>query len=449
MIALLGLDHRKSSVETRGRLSFSGETLAYALRELHARPEVDELVILSTCNRTELYLATADPDAATLAARTFLATAHARSVSGLGSPSPVATRAPTELDIALYEHQGLAAVNHLYHVAAGLRSMVIGEAQILGQTREALASAEGQGTCGEELRAVFTSALQVGKKVRAETGISRNDASVASVAVHAARSHFGSLAGASVVLVGAGRTNELIARLLREEAIGSLTIVNRNLASAQNLAARFNAAAATLDALPRVARDADALICATAAPHSVVTVGMLTPRATTRPLLIVDLAVPADVSDDVRGAPGVTLLTLDSLHDLPGSALEDPELAMSARGHQAEIADAERLIEATLRDYTRGRTLRLAAPGIAALRQHVDASQERELAQALAQLPDLTAQERAIIERFGARLVDKMFHHLVRQIRTLAEYDEIPPEITMRVLTQLFTRGEPRRPDSD
>lgn len=440
MIALLGLDHRRAGIETRGRLSLAGDALTVALRDLRRRSGIDEIVILSTCNRTELYLATADPDAAVNAARQYLEVASTR------DPHPnhpgVALVSP-ELESALYTQYGLDAVAHLCHVAAGLRSMVIGEAQILGQTRDALASAEAASACGEELRAAFVSALHVGKRVRGETGISRNDASVASVALHAARAHIGALAGKSAVLVGAGRTNELVAGLLRGAGVGSLTIANRHLDSAQALAARFGAGAVALDRAYDAIRDADLLISATAAPYTVITPAMIAPRPPSRPLLVVDLAVPADVAPEIGGAPGVTLINLDTLHDLPGNALDEVEFAAALLGHQRDIEDAERIIAEMLREYTKARTLRLAAPGIAALRRHVDTSQEQELARALAQLPDLSDHEREVIERFGARLVDKMFHHLVRRIRTLAEYDEIPPETTMRVLSQLFTRGEP------
>lgn len=438
MIALLGLDHLRAGIEMRGRLSLSGDALTAALRELHGRSGIDEIVILSTCNRTELYLATADSDAALNAARTYLETASSR--AWLTNHPGVAVTS-SELHTALYMRNGLEAVAHLHHVAAGLRSMVIGESQILGQTRDALANAEAAATCGEELRAAFTSALQVGKRVRAETGISRNDASVASVALHAARARIGALANKSVTLVGAGRTNELVAGLLRDAGVRALTIANRHLASAQALAARFGATAVALDAASDAIRDADLLMSATAAPYVVITPEMIAPREPSRPLLVVDLAVPADVARGVGELPWVTVINLDTLHDLPGNALDEPEFAGAVRSHQPDIDAAERIIEAMLREYTKARAVRLAAPGIAALRRHVDASQEQELARALAQLPNLSAEERTVVERFAARLVDKMFHHLVRRIRTLAEYDEIPPETTMRVLSQLFTRG--------
>jgi glutamyl-tRNA reductase len=448
MLLMLGLDHRRASVEARGRLSFTGEALTDALVTLRGRHEVSEAAILSTCNRTELYLATRRPETVAAEALQFLHDAATRAERIASPVSPAATREAIRLEEAIYTAYGLDVVDHLYHVAAGLRSMVIGEAQILGQVREALSIAETQRTAGEELRAAFTGAIQAGKRVRAETGISRADASVAGLAVHAARAELGDLADKTITLVGAGRTNQLSAQLLSQEGIRRLLIANRHVESARTLAEQSGGTSLALDDLGDAISQSDALICATAAPYPVISGSVIAPRDASHPLLIIDLAVPADVTSDVGALPGVRLLTLDTLRELPSSSMDDPAIASALLGHQADIEDAERIIARMLREYTKAQTVRLAAPGIAALRQHVDRSEEQELARALAQLEHLSARDRAIVERFGARLVDKMFHHLVRRIRTLAEYDEIPPETTMRVLAQLFADPQANEPDT-
>jgi glutamyl-tRNA reductase len=442
MLVMLGLDHRKASVEARGRLSFTGSALIEALNALNAQREIDEVVILSTCNRTEIYLASANPDAATATALRFLHETAERTARSKPANTTLSTLDAVQLEAAIYTARGLDAVAHLFHVATGLRSMVIGEAQILGQVRDALAVAETCQTVGEELRAIFTGAIQTGKRVRTETGISRADVSVAGLAIHAARAQLKSLAGKTVTLVGAGRTNELSAQILRNEGVAQLLIANRHIESARALAARTEATPLSFEEISDAIAKSDLLICATAASYPVISDTMITPREDDHPLLIIDLAVPADVAVDVSAHSGVTLITLDTLRDLPGSALEDPTVAAALQGHQADLEDAERIIEHMLREYAKNQTLRMAAPGIAALRRHVDKSEQQELAKALAQLAHLSDQERAVVERFGARLVDKMFHHLVRRIRTLGEYDEIPPETTMRVLAQLFTETE-------
>lgn len=448
MLLMLGLDHRRASVEARGRLNFTSEALTDALVTLSGRRDIGEAVILSTCNRTELYIATTRPETAATEALQFLHDTATRAARIAPAGSQTATRDAIQIEEAIYTAHGLDAVTHLYHVAAGLRSMVIGEAQILGQVRDALAIAETQRTVGEELRSAFTGAIQAGKRVRTETGISRADASVAGLAILAARAELGSLTDKTVTLVGAGRTNQLSAQLLRQEGVRQLLIANRHVESARALAEQSGATPLALDDVGEAIAQSDALICATAAPHPVISGSVIAPREASHPLLIIDLAVPADVASDVDALPGVRLLTLDTLRELPGSAMDDPAITAALHGHQTDIEDAERIIARMLREYTKAQTVRLAAPGIAALRRHVDRSEEQELARALAQLEHLSQQDKAIVERFGARLVDKMFHHLVHRIRTLAEYDEIPPETTMRVLAQLFTEPQATDPDA-
>jgi glutamyl-tRNA reductase len=444
MLVMLGLDHRKTSVETRGLLALTDEKLRDAIATLSSDPAIDETVIVSTCNRVELYLASDAPDTAARAARRFLEPTLRRALTPVASTRDSAPKevSQDEINDAIYEERGIRAVSHLYRVASGLRSMVIGEAQILGQVREALAAAEGQGAVGEQLRSAFTGALQAGKRVRTDTALSRADASVAGLAIHAARVALGPLEGKRVTLVGAGKTIEICAALLADQRIGRLVIANRHVESARALAETYAAKALPLADASEAIAESDLLISATAAPYPVISADMVTPREDSHPLLIIDLAVPGDVESRVASSAGISLITLDTLRDLPASALDDPAMADALTARQADIEDAERIIESALRDYSKAQTLRLAAPGIAALRKHVDQSEEQELAQVLAQLAHLSEQDRALIKRFGARLVDKMFNHLVRRIRTLAEYEEIPPETTMRVLAQLFAEPE-------
>ncbi len=456
MIAVVGLDHRRASVEARGRLTFADDRLAAALHTLGGDPWIDEVVILSTCNRTELYLASGHPTDALHSARRLLEETYLHMESGepvaVKARTSVASEALAELAQALYTHEGLAAAHHLYEVAAGLRSMVIGEPQILGQTRAALATAEAAGTVGDELRGLFTSAFKVGKRVRTETEINRADVSVAGLGVRVARETLGDLRGKTALLIGAGRTNQLSGRLLRDEGIGALFVANRSVASAENLARQLDGQAVPLDGIEPVIAQADLIISATAAPHIVLSAATITAGRANRqaPLVMVDLAVPGDVAANVAALPGVTLLTLDTLRDTADpDAHDDPAVIASLRGRERDIEQSRQIIAEGLRDYARAQTMRMAVPGIAALRQHVDHSEEQELARALALLSHLSDRDRAIIERFGERLVDKMFHHLVRRIRSLAEYDEIPPDVTMQVLERLFAEPPTRDRDSE
>lgn len=458
MIAVVGLDHQRARVEARGRLTFTDDRLATALRALGGDPRIDEAVILSTCNRTEVYLASQQPDEALHAARRLLDETFERAgqaETAAHSASVVAAPPQIELAQALYTHEGVAVARHLYEVAAGLRSMVIGEPQILGQVRAALAAAEAEQAVGDELRALFTGALKIGKRVRTETEINHADVSVAGLGVRAARAALGDLRGKTALLIGAGRTNQLSGGLLRAEQIGAVIVANRSVESAVALACQLDGRAVALDQLDQIApaiAEADLIISATAAPHLVLSAEVVAIGCAGRqaPLVVVDLAVPGDVAADVAALPGVTLLTLDTLRDMPDSgAHTDPAVVASLRGRERDIEQSRQIIAEGLREYARGQTMRLAVPGITALRRHVDRSEEQELARALGQLDHLSERDRAIIERFGSRLVDKMFHHLVRRIRSLAEYDEIPPDVTMRVLAQLFAEPAPRDPDSE
>ncbi|HST88375.1 MAG TPA: glutamyl-tRNA reductase [Ktedonobacterales bacterium] len=478
MIGLVGLDHTNAGVELRGRLVFSAERLPEALRELAARPSLGEVVIVSTCNRTEVYAAASDWAEARADIRAFLAAtlaaaepvepieaaeaatiqhdastngrAHAQRASvtrtaAARAPRGSAHTLPDELARSLYEFEGLDAAGHILRVACGLRSMVVGEAQILGQVKEALAAAESAGTAGEELRALFTQAIKTGKRARAETEIGRADVSVGALAVRVAADLRGDLAGACALVIGAGRTSQLCASLLREAGIGRLILANRTLPAAGELAEAVGGEAIALADIAVALPDVDLVISATAAPHIVLKASIVAAAVAGRsaPLLVIDLAVPPDVDESVATIPSVTLRTLDSLR------VADSPDGLAAGDREVELARVEAIAEDGVREYSRVRAVRLAVPGIAALRRHVDASERAELDRALAQLDQLSAADRAVVERFGQRLVDKMFHHLVSRIRSLAEYDQVPLDLTMRVLARLFADPEMPQPPRD
>lgn len=485
MIGLLGLDHQFASAEHRGRLSLAGDALAAALRRLAASAELEEVAILSTCNRTEVYVFAEDWDAARalllnslsqlyhaaeggpaeetatmLVARVAfngaiaqggthqsVPVAHAPAVDaslagGVGKPHDL----PEVVARALYALEDQEAARHLFRVAAGLESMVVGEAQILGQVRDALAAAEQENTIGDELRALFTAALKVGKRVRTETEIGRADVSVAGLAVRVARDDLGGLRGKRALVVGAGRTSQLCAELLRAEGVARLLVTNRTSAAAADLAEKVQGEVLPFEGLAEGIAQVDIVMSATAAPTPVLSAAT-TARALaerTPPLVIVDLAVPPDVDPAAGSLPQVHLYSLDELR------LRGAEEASAPPHLAAEIARAEAIITDGMREFQRARTIRRMAPGIATLRHHVESSQESELVRALAQLSDLSPEQQQVISRFGQRLVDKMFHHLVSRIRALAEYDEVPPEVTLRVLEQLLAEpGASGHPTGD
>jgi glutamyl-tRNA reductase len=225
-------------------------------------------------------------------------------------------------------------------------------------------------------------------------------------------------------------------------------LANRTLPAAGELAEAVGGEAIALADIAAALPDVDLVISATAAPHIVLTAQAVAAAVAERstPLLVIDLAVPPDVDESVAAIPGVTLRTLDSLRV---SAELDGADALAGGERETELARVEAIADEGVHEYSRTRALRLAVPGIAALRRHVDASERAELDRALTQLAHLSATDRAVVERFGQRLVDKMFHHLVSRIRSLAEYDEVPLDLTMRVLARLFADPAMPQPPRD
>jgi glutamyl-tRNA reductase len=460
MIGLLGIDHQHANADVRGRLSFASDSLLEALRGLRAAANIDEVAVLSTCNRTEVYFATADIASASVSARTFLEAAYEaarlvqtpsrgmQSVARSEANAREVSSAPTTAALPLYELHDRDAALHLFRVASGLESIAIGESQILGQVKEALAAAESVQCIDEELRGLFTHAIKAGKRVRAETEIGRADVSVAALAVRVARESLGQLAGKSALIIGAGRTSRLCAQLLRGEGIARLLLANRTAQSAADLANEVGGETLALHEISRVLPDVQLVISATAAPHVVLDAATVARGLGKRhtPLIVIDLAIPADIEEAVGLLTPVSLYTLDSLQAVTGQAPLGTGERHNGRG--PELTQAEALLDECLAAHARDQMVRRMVPGIAGLRRHVDHSEEAERARTLAQLEHLSEAERQIVSRFGQRLVDKMFFHLVSRIRSLAEYDEVPPEITMRVLLRLFDDPDAPSPDA-
>jgi len=446
MIGLVGLDHQMASAEVRGRLALSAERLGEALAALALLPGVDGAVVLSTCNRTEIYITTPDVDASRTQVVRFLATLYAAApVPVAAPPTPAAPEAtlPPEVERELYTYVGAEAARHLVQVACGLRSMVVGEAQILGQVKDALLAAEQAGTLDEELRAAFTVAIKAGKRVRAETELGRADVSIARLAMRVAADAVGGLAGRAVLLIGAGRTSQLCAEIARIDGASQLLFANRTASVAAEVARAIGGEPIALGEIPARLPEIDLVVSATAAPHVMLTAQTVAVATTerSRPLVMLDLAVPPDIEPSVGLLPGITLYTLDMLR---AEQAEEPSVTSTLA-----LATAEWIVDESVREFVRAQTLRLAVPGIAALRRHVDRAAQVELEATLARLEHLSPEDRAVVARLGQRLVDKMFHYLVVRVRSLAEYDEVPPQITMQVLARLLADPDAPQPNEE
>jgi glutamyl-tRNA reductase len=314
---VLGLNHQTAPVELRERVSFGGDALPQALASLRDTPQVAEAVLLSTCNRTELYAVAESGEALAQWLES-----HAGKLQGY-----------------LYQHTDADAVRHLFRVATGLDSMVLGEPQILGQVKDAWATARDHGLLGQRLDRLFQQTFSVAKRARTDTRVGANPISVASTAVRLAQNSFARLEDSTVLLVGAGETIELAARHLSEGRVRRLLIANRTLAHAQDLATRHGGVALPLTELERHLGEADVVFSATAAREPVITRAQVATALRSRkhkPMLLFDLAVPRDIESGVGELQDAFLYTVDDLE----RAVED-----NRRSRREAAAEAEAIID--------------------------------------------------------------------------------------------------------
>ena len=404
-ILCLGLSHHTAPVEMRERLSYSPSALQAALARFgcgrDARPAgITELVILSTCNRLELYAVAPEASAEEQPySHLFAFVAETKGLS------------VSELAGTLYQLADRQAVEHLCRVAAGLDSMILGEPQILGQVAEAFQAARGQGAAGPVLSALFRTAIRTGKRARTETAISHNSVSVSAVAVKRAASAVGDLQAAHALVLGAGEMAELTVEALRARGTGHITVVNRTHERAADLAARWGAEALVFEQLPQALAQADIVITSTGAPHIIVKPDMVQAAQAFRPhrpLVFIDIAVPRDVDPDVRQIPNVHYYDIDDLETSLNGALAERQLEIP----RVEALVAEEV--AAFGEWLRG--LDMAAL-IAALRAKAEALRRAEVEKTLSHLTRLDDTERQRIEALAEALVNKLLHAPTRRLK--------------------------------
>lgn len=395
VVTVVGVNHRTASVEQRERLAFSAQELPAALRSLRA--DLGGGVLLSTCNRSELYATVAaDPGQAERLIGYLMALKGLRESIYPGR-------------FYLYRHE--QAVRHLYRVAAGIDSMVVGEAQILGQVRDALAAAHEAGSLNGVLSRLFHSAIAVGKQARSQTGIGRYALSVSSTAVALAQRTFGRLEGRTVLVISAGSTGKLAVKRLADSGAARILVTNRTFARARDLAQQLHGQALPFDRLAEALAQTDIVISSTAAQAPVLGPAQVLPALQERqgqPLLLIDIAVPRDIDPAVRDIPGVLLYDIDDLQQVSQA---NPE------GLQREIARVEAIIEEQVgRFLDWWRSLDIL-PVIAALREQAEALRRREVEKALRRLPSLSDEERQRIEAMSAAIVKKMLHEPIARLK--------------------------------
>ncbi|MHB8534330.1 MAG: glutamyl-tRNA reductase [Sulfuricaulis sp.] len=394
-----GINHHTAPVDIREKAAFATDKLIDALQEITGSGAVDEVAIVSTCNRTELYCG--------------LESAHDERVIEWFCGYHRLNR--SDIHPYLYQHPDQAAVKHVFRVAAGLDSMILGEPQILGQMKEAFATAHKAGATGKMLNRLFQQTFTVAKQVRTDTAIGASAVSVASAAVRLAKQIFNTLSEQTVLLIGAGDMIELCARHLQDQGLGHMIVANRTVARAQQLAGPFGGEAISLAEIPTRLADADIVITSTASQLPILGKGTVERALKTRrhrPMFMVDIAVPRDIEAEVGELNDVYLYTIDDLREVVQENMES---------RQEAAREAEKIIDTQVVDFMHWVKSLDAVPTIRALRKSADALREAELERARRRLA--RGEDPAkVIEQLARALTNK-FTHTPTDVLHKADHD--------------------------
>jgi glutamyl-tRNA reductase len=388
-IVVIGVNHRTGPLALLERVSVSGESLPKAIASLTSRVNIREAVVLSTCNRTEVYAVAERFHGAYADIRDFLC-----ELGGL---------APDELHPHLYSQHDEAAVSHLFEVACGLDSAVLGETEILGQVRQAWEFAQTEGGAKATLNLLFRHALETGKRARTDTGISRSTTSVSHAAVEMATERLGTLHGKRVLVVGAGEMGEGVAAALVAAGASDITVTNRTESRAEHLAERVKGRVVPFIALGHAIAKADVLLTCTGSGSVLIdNETVQNARAgVDSALLIVDIAVPRDVDGAVANLSGVTLLDLDDLREWAAKGIEK---------RAGEAALVRVIVGEEVERFTIDVTARQAAPLVAQLHEHAEAIRQAELERFSSRLAGLEPAQRAAVEAITKGIIAKLLH---------------------------------------
>ncbi len=413
-----GISHKTAPVALRERLALGDRERRALLADLVSGDDVAEAVAISTCNRTEVYLAVDDP----VAAETDL----------LGRLARRAAIRPTELAAITYSPRNCDAARQLFRVTGGLESMIVGEAEVQGQVRRAYEAALAAGTTGPMLNQLFRAALQTGKRVRTETALGASRTSVSTVAVDLARDAVGDLRDRDVVVVGAGETAELTARALAEQGVRTMFVANRRAHRALALAQRFGGSVAALDELPALLERADIVVTSTASPHAIIgaeELDVVLRRRSERgggPLVLIDIAVPRDVEPACGDLPGVHRFDMDDLQGVVAAHLEVRE---------GERSSAEVIVEEELRRFATWLGQRDVAPTVAALREHGTTIVEQVLAENAARWETASPRDVARVEAVARAVMQRLLHEPTIRLKALQESGD---HARQQVVRELF-----------
>ncbi|PLX97318.1 MAG: glutamyl-tRNA reductase [Desulfuromonas sp.] len=403
-IIVVGLSHKTAPVEIREKVAFPPTAMGDPLQRMVTLPAVSEAVIVSTCNRVELYAASRQPERAVIELKAFLADFH--------------NLDPAVLDAHLYDLAGVEAIHHVLRVAASLDSMVVGEPQILGQIKTAYGYACEHNTSGAILNRFMHKAFSVAKRVRTETGIASNAVSVSFAAVELARKIFDTLENKTVMLVGAGEMCELAAKHFVNNGVSKVLVTNRTFSRAEKLAAEFDGTAVNFENFREQLHRVDILLSSTGSPDYVLTAKKLKEvckERRYRPMFLIDIAVPRDIDPAANKIDNIYLYDVDDLQGVVQANLKE---------RQKEAAKAEVIVEEEVRQFQTWLASLEVKPTIVALRRRMDEIRQAELEKTLANLGELKEKERRAIEAMSAAIVNKILHQPTSILKQASNNDD-------------------------
>ena len=388
-IVVLGINYHTSPVTLLEKVMIPVPAMSEALRVLSSHSDIREVIVLSTCNRTEVYAVAERYHAAHTDILEFLC-----ETSGLSAD---------EITPHLYSQFDDDAVVHLFEVAAGIDSAVLGETEIVGQVRDAWDFAMKQGTSRSTLNLLFRYALESGKRARTETGISRSTASVAHAAVEMAEEILGTLSGKRVLVVGAGEMGEGVAGALSRAGTESITVLNRTVSRAEALADKIGARVSDVESLENELSTADVVLACTGAGGVIIDHELLARvrQGVSTPILVVDIALPRDVAASVAELPGVTLRDLDNLSDWAQRGIDK---------RASEVGQVREIIAEEVKRFLLDQTQRQAAPLVAQLREVVESIRTAEMDRFETALSAMTPEQRELVESISHGIINKMLH---------------------------------------
>ncbi len=398
---IVGLNHRSASLEIREKMSFKSSEMGKALQDLNKYPGIQGTVILSTCNRLEVYTMTANPETGVNSIKRYLAQ-H----GGLDEQ---------ETREFIYTYTSEEAIRHLFRVVSGLDSMVLGETQVLGQVADAYEEAGKAKVTNKVLNVLFQNALTIGKRVRSETLIDQHPVSISYTAVELAEQKFGELCGKSILILGAGEMSALTAKHLVAAGAATVLVSNRSYDRAVLLAREFSGQAIHFNQMDEFLAKVDIVISATASPHFVLMperMRKVMEERAGRPLLLIDIALPRDIHPDVRRLAGVSLYDIDDLQGVVDKHLHARELAAK---------QAEKIIEEETGQFLKWHNSLYVIPTIVALQEKAEQIKETQLKRALERLGGLTQKQEKAVRSLANSIVNQFLHIPITNLKELAD----------------------------